>query len=160
MANWGFSLPEIFVANPHLTWISMTAYGRAGNRANWVGFGDDVAAAAGLCIESEGIPMFVGDAVADPLAGLAAAASAFACLAAGGGLLVDASLFASARYVASAPRLPDVASVAGCNNAWILQGDGWREAVQVPIATSMVEPARALGADNDAVLRELLIPAR
>lgn len=56
------------------TWISITAAGRASNR---VGFGDDVAAAAGLvATDDDGGPLFVGDAIADPLTGLTAAACA------------------------------------------------------------------------------------
>ncbi|ODU07715.1 MAG: acyl-CoA transferase [Pseudonocardia sp. SCN 72-86] len=53
------------------TWVSITAAGRASGR---IGFGDDVAASAGLvACDSEGLPVFVGDAIADPLAGLTAA---------------------------------------------------------------------------------------
>jgi hypothetical protein len=105
LAQWGFSLADIFKANPELIWISITGYGRESARANWVGFGDDVAAAAGLVADGAVGPMFIGDAIADPLAGLAAVASAFACLAVGGGFLVDASLFTAARFVATAPAI-------------------------------------------------------
>lgn len=104
LAQWGFSLPEIFTANPSLTWVSITAYGRTPERANWVGFGDDVAAAAGLVTENEGHPEFIGDAIADPLAGLTAAAATFACRAAGGGFLVDANLYGAASFVANGQR--------------------------------------------------------
>jgi len=76
-------------ANPQLTWVSITAYGRLSSRANWVGFGDDVAAAAGL-IESDetGVPCFVGDAIADPLTGVAAALGALNSQLAGGAILL------------------------------------------------------------------------
>lgn len=104
LEQWGFSLSEIFAANPSLTWVSVTAYGRDPSRANWVGFGDDVAAAAGLITEQNGHPLFIGDAIADPLAGLTAAAATFACLAAGGGFLVDANLYAAASFVANGRR--------------------------------------------------------
>jgi hypothetical protein len=53
------------------TWVSITAYGRSVDR---VGFGDDVAAGAGLvAADADGHPLFVGDAIADPLTGLTAA---------------------------------------------------------------------------------------
>ncbi|BBG02738.1 MULTISPECIES: CoA transferase [Pseudonocardia] len=56
------------------TWISITAAGRDSDR---VGFGDDVAASAGLVArDHEGLPVFAGDAIADPLTGLTAAALA------------------------------------------------------------------------------------
>jgi hypothetical protein len=47
--------------------------------------------------------MFVGDALADPIAGLMAASAGFAALAAGGGALVDVSLREAAWFVAQAP---------------------------------------------------------
>lgn len=53
------------------TWVSITAHGRAVDR---VGFGDDIAAGAGLVArDADGHPLFVGDAIADPLTGLTAA---------------------------------------------------------------------------------------
>lgn len=156
LAQWDFSLAEIFATNPHLVWISITGYGRESARANWVGFGDDVAAAAGLVIEKDGAPNFVGDAIADPLAGLAAAASTFACLAAGGGFLVDASLFAAAGFVATAPPVEEAASLARRDQGWIVHGDDWSEAVYLPVADFGSAGVRPLGADSDAVLREML----
>ncbi len=58
------------------TWVSITAAGRASER---IGFGDDVAASAGLVAHPhaerpDAAPWFVGDAIADPLTGLLAAA--------------------------------------------------------------------------------------
>lgn len=156
LEQWGFSLQEIFAANPHVTWVSVTAYGRTGARANWVGFGDEIAAAAGLVVESEGPPMFVGDAIADPLTGLAAAASAFACLAAGGGFLIDASLFGAAAFVAGAPQLENAASVEWRNDAWMLREGARLEPVRAPIARSVADAAKTLGADTETVLREVL----
>lgn len=53
-------------------WISLTAAGRDSGR---VGFGDDIAASAGTCVRDEsGRLSFVSDALADPLAGVLAAA--------------------------------------------------------------------------------------
>jgi len=47
--------------------------------------------------------MFVGDALADPIAGLMATAAALAVLATGGGALIDVSLREAALFVAQAP---------------------------------------------------------
>src|SRR5207253_494271 len=55
-------------------WVSITAYGREGDGRNRVGFGDDVAAAGGAIVEDDG-PCFCADALADPLAGMFAAAA-------------------------------------------------------------------------------------
>ena len=52
--------------------------------------------------DGAGAPMFVGDALADPIAGLMATAAGFAVLAAGGGALVDVSLREAALFVAQA----------------------------------------------------------
>jgi hypothetical protein len=104
LAQLGVNLEEIARVRPHLTWISLTAYGRTGPWSNAVGFGDDCAAAAGLVVrDADGAPMFVGDALADPVAGLMATAGALAVLAAGGGALVDVSLREAASFVAQAP---------------------------------------------------------
>ena len=57
------------------TWVSITGYGLEGPRSGWVAFGDDAAVAGGLAVAAGApdAPVFAGDAVADPLAGLAAA---------------------------------------------------------------------------------------
>jgi hypothetical protein len=56
-------------------WVSITGYGLVGPHADWVAFGDDAAVAGGVAVAagSADAPVFAGDAVADPLAGLAAA---------------------------------------------------------------------------------------
>ena len=79
-------------------WLSLTAYGRFGAAAEWVGFGDDVAASAGvLDHSSDGDYGFVGDAIADPLAGLQAAVTIKECLRQNLRGLLDFSLFRAAR---------------------------------------------------------------
>jgi len=79
-----FGLDAEAAAAAGTTWVSITAYGRASDR---VGFGDDVAAGAGLvACDADGLPLFAGDAIADPLTGLAAAVAA-ACAPAAGALL-------------------------------------------------------------------------
>ncbi|MFC9555221.1 CoA transferase [Rhodococcus sp. NPDC056960] len=85
----GFGLDAAdFVANGG-TWVSITAHGRTSNR---VGFGDDIAATAGLVGYTHGGPVFVGDAIADPLTGLTAAALAMSAPADGGGVLWDVAM--------------------------------------------------------------------
>jgi hypothetical protein len=81
LAAWGLG-PE----STHATWVSITAAGRHSNR---IGFGDDVAAGAGLVATDAHGPVFVGDAIADPLAGLTAAARA---VSAAPGSLVEVSM--------------------------------------------------------------------
>jgi CoA transferase family III len=81
-------------------WASLTGYGRAGQDAQRAGYGDDVAAAAGLVAYCGDVPYPVGDAIADPLAGAYAAAAVAAALLGPRGQLLDISMY-------------DVAAVAG-----------------------------------------------
>jgi crotonobetainyl-CoA:carnitine CoA-transferase CaiB-like acyl-CoA transferase len=102
LAQLGIDAAE--VASAGTTWVSITAYGRAGERSNCVGFGDDVAAAAGLvALEPEtGAPLPCGDAIADPLAGAIAAVAALASVRAGGGHLIDVPMYDVSAWAATA----------------------------------------------------------
>ena len=86
----GFGLDATAFAESGGTWISITAHGRASNR---IGFGDDIAAGAGLVARADdGTPLFVGDAIADPLTGLTAAVLAMSAPADGAGRLWDIAM--------------------------------------------------------------------
>ena len=94
-------------------WVSLTAYGRFDSAADWVGFGDDVAACAGLLDRSSSIDWhFVGDAIADPLAGLLSALTITRCFSQNLRGLLDLSLFRAARVALGAVERPDDASFA------------------------------------------------
>ena len=93
----GIDAKKMFAERPGLVWVAISGYGWMGDGANRVAFGDDAAAAGGLVrMTASGAPRFVGDALADPLTGMAAAAAAFKAIARGGGVLVDAALSAIA----------------------------------------------------------------
>lgn len=80
-------------------WVSVTGYGLSSER---VAFGDDAAVAGGLVAYGPaGEPHFLGDALADPLTGMAAAVAALACLRARGSWHVDVALADVAAYAAS-----------------------------------------------------------
>lgn len=81
------------------TWLSITARGRD---SNWVGFGDDVAAGAGLLAATEE-PLPAGDALADPLAGVHAAVAVAAALRSDHAWLLDLSMHDTAALCATAP---------------------------------------------------------
>jgi crotonobetainyl-CoA:carnitine CoA-transferase CaiB-like acyl-CoA transferase len=123
------------------SWLSITAYGRNGAYRNRVGFGDDVAVSAGLVIAGDP-PLFVADAVADPIAGLFAAVAGLACLGATRGHLVDASLYRATRYALGPPPASPAAStaVAACS----------------PHARPARGEAEAVGASTDEILAELV----
>ncbi|BFM07785.1 CoA transferase [Halioxenophilus aromaticivorans] len=89
---------------PGKVWLSITGYGRQGPQAEWIAYGDDAGVAAGLawaCTGEQGPPVFCADAVADPLTGIHGALAAWAFWQAGGGVVLDTSLFGVSRYCAS-----------------------------------------------------------
>ena len=76
LAQLGIDAEAIVRSTPGLVWMTITAHGAQGEAANWVGFGDDCGVAGGLTAAlraASGHAGFVGDAIADPLTGLAAA---------------------------------------------------------------------------------------
>jgi hypothetical protein len=77
-----------------LVWVSITGYGIADPWRDRVAFGDDAAVAGGLAVAAGGLdaPVFVGDAPADPLAGLHGAQAASGLLDEGVGGVVDVSM--------------------------------------------------------------------
>jgi crotonobetainyl-CoA:carnitine CoA-transferase CaiB-like acyl-CoA transferase len=121
-------------ARPGRIWLRISGYGSG--HPERVAFGDDAAAAGGLVIYGEDGPVFCGDAIADPLTGLAATAVVLDELSRGGGVIIDVSMTAvAATYV----RLMD-GGVADCDP-------------RMPDLPA--HPAHELGADNDRV-RELM----
>jgi hypothetical protein len=86
-----------------ISWVSITARGRAHNR---VGFGDDVAFGAGLHVVDGNEVLPCGDALADPLAGVVAAASAAEALLLPVARLIDVSMHDVAREAALRPTQP------------------------------------------------------
>jgi crotonobetainyl-CoA:carnitine CoA-transferase CaiB-like acyl-CoA transferase len=99
LAQLGVRAEDFLKVRPGLIWTRLTCYGEAAPMR--VGFGDDAAAAGGLVAwDTEGAPAFVGDAIADPLAGLAATRAILQARADGGGLLLDVALAGAAAEIA------------------------------------------------------------
>lgn len=139
------------VAARGATWVSITAYGRKGEPADYAGFGDDAAVAGGLSAAMRrgwGDTLFAGDAIADPLTGIVAALAGWAAWLAGGSRLVEVAL------------ADVVAYGCGVGEARGSELEAWQA-----LALSDSEPlyvqrerrgvARSLGADTAAVLAEL-----
>lgn len=98
----GLSPASLFAERPDLIWVAISGYGWTGEATDRVAFGDDAAAAGGLVRwTAQGEPNFLGDALGDPLTGLAAAEGALRALARGGGVLVDAALARTAAGAAA-----------------------------------------------------------
>ena len=96
----GIDARQLVTSGPRV-WLSITGHGRTEPERNWVGFGDDTAVAGGLVVyDDDNQPCFLGDAIADPLTGIAAARAIEHALDAGGRWLIDCNLSGVAAYVA------------------------------------------------------------
>jgi hypothetical protein len=140
LAQLGLNGPDLVHAGGPQVWVSITGHGRAGEAANRVAFGDDAAAAGGLVVWRNGIPLFCADAIADPLTGLTAADACLHALAEGGRWLLDVSMSAVSSAF-SGPSLPVPRELT----------------VAHPHARPVESPAPPLGSDTARVLAEFEI---
>lgn len=88
LAQLGVDADALVRAKPGQVWVTITGHGAEGEAADWIGFGDDCAVAAGLSAAlrtASGRAGFVGDAIADPLTGIQAATVAWDAWRAGRG---------------------------------------------------------------------------
>ncbi len=130
------------------TWLSITAHGRVGEAANWIGFGDDAAVAGGLTAamrQGWGESVFAGDAIADPLTGITAAFAGWASWRAGGGRLISLALSEVAAHACG---------LYAARGAELRHWQALAAADKLPFYDLRIPQgaARALGADNLAVL--------
>jgi crotonobetainyl-CoA:carnitine CoA-transferase CaiB-like acyl-CoA transferase len=147
----GFGLDADAEAARGCTWISITAYGRTSQR---VGFGDDVAAAGGLlATDPDGDPVFTGDAIADPLAGLLAAALAMSEPPEGGGRVWNVSMADVVSACLSAPTAE--ARLVPGGEGWLLDTGSASLPVLPPQPRLPVDGAPPTGVDTTTVLRNL-----
>ncbi|WP_329281177.1 CoA transferase [Streptomyces sp. NBC_01451] len=97
----GVHAEEFLAARPGRVWVSITGYGRDDDR---IAFGDDAAVAGGLTgLDSRGDPVFLGDALADPVTGIHAAHATARSLATGGGELLSLAMSACAASLVPSP---------------------------------------------------------
>jgi crotonobetainyl-CoA:carnitine CoA-transferase CaiB-like acyl-CoA transferase len=120
-------------------WLMISGYGHAENSRNRVAFGDDAAVAGGLVVWDELGPCFCGDAIADPLTGLAASAAVFSALESDGEWIIEASM----------------ADIAGGLTGPALSVDGLQPAPPFTSRSPSKPSASTLGADTARVLAEL-----
>lgn len=112
-------------------WLRVTGHGTGGDRATWVGFGDDAAVSGGLVGAGT---VFCGDAIADPLTGLQAAVEVAESLRRGGGELVEVALAGVAANYAALPTIST--ELSSC---------------AAPVGPPAAPPAGGVGADNGRV---------
>jgi hypothetical protein len=136
-------------------WVSITACGRGSER---VGFGDDVAAGAGLvAFDAAGRPVFCGDAPADPLTGLVAAELALSAPENGRGRLLDIAM--ADVVAATLPTGQDEIAGRGIarpdGNGWVVDTPEGPVPVARPWHRAVTGDAPAPGAHTGEVLRGL-----
>ncbi|WP_375398161.1 CoA transferase [uncultured Sphingomonas sp.] len=150
----GIDADALVRATPGLVWLTITGHGAEGEAANWIGLGDDCGVAAGLSAalyRASGIMGFVGDAIADPLTGIRAAAIAWDAWMKGTGGRFGLSMRGVAAAALAQARHDDPAALAGALAAW-------GAAVGAPFPTvgrRAAASARPLGADNGTRLAAL-----
>jgi CoA-transferase family III len=131
------------VANGPRLWLSITGYGRATPYRDRIGFGDDAAAAGGLVGWVGDQPRFLADAIADPITGLVAAATAVQLVEHGARAVADIAMSRVAASMSNGP-----------TTAMRLAG---RPALPPRRRRDRGRPL-PLGRDTDAVLDEFGIP--
>jgi hypothetical protein len=147
-----FGLDAEAEAERGCVWVSITAAGRSSQR---VGFGDDVAAGAGLLArDDQGLPVFCGDAIADPLTGLTAAALALSEPEDGTGKLWDVSM-SDVVTATLADTVDDAAVLEHSPDGWVLDTGHEHFEVEPPVARAPSSSASTMGADTSAVLAHL-----
>lgn len=121
----GLSPEQLVERHAGLIWIAITGHGLRGPDALKVGFGDDCAVGGGLVARDEhGEPVFLGDAIADPLTGLRAAALGLQALRCAEGVVLDVSLRETAALVAQADatRAPIMGRLVCIDGRWYYVG--------------------------------------
>ena len=154
----GVDAESLVRTQPGLTWISLNGYGRGGDRENWIAYGDDAAVAAGLTsvtAQSSGEHFFVGDAIADPLTGLHAAAAAWAGWRSGGGQLVSVALSEVVRQCISFEAADATTGVRERHLEWMRVLQSSAIAIAMPQSRALRGHAVTAGADSASVLESL-----
>ncbi len=131
----GIEADDVLANGRTHVWASITGHGRRGPGRARVAFGDDAAVAGGLVSGPVDEPVFCADAVADPMAGLIAAAGVLDALVDGGRWMLEVPMVGVAAHLAG-PALPAPDDVTP----------------MPPRARAAVAPAPALGADTVALL--------
>lgn len=147
------------LADAGVCWLSINAHGRTGDSAMRVGFGDDTAAAGGLWLRGEP-PSFVADAVADPIAGLAAAALGARLLAGEQAMVAEVPLARAAAWAeGSVPKPAFDPALRRDRDRWLVQvADEWLP-VAPPRHRAAPATAAPVGSHGAPLRAEFTAPA-
>jgi len=153
----GVIAEECIARRRGLTWVSITGYGRDEPQCNWTAFGDDAGVAAGLSAlmrQVSGMPLFCGDAIADPLTGMHAALAAWASHQGGGGRLLSLPLRDVVTHCIGFSRPEGDPALHERWQAWTQEVRDRGLDTTPPTARPAAGRARSLGADTDTWLSE------
>ena len=92
LLQMGLDIESLVREGQPRVWLSITGYGATGSSGTRVAFGDDAAVAGGLTAGDEQGPCFCGDAIADPLSGLASTVAVLGALMTDGAWVIDTSM--------------------------------------------------------------------
>ncbi|MEO0492289.1 MAG: CoA transferase [Actinomycetota bacterium] len=146
--------PMVVVEESATSWLSITGHGRVDD-PDRIGFGDDAAVAGGLWVDDPDGPMFVADAIADPLAGMAAAALAAELLAGERTAAIEVPLSRAAAWARSRPVEASVTRAGGtADDRWTVTASGRRFAVADPFVTRSRGRAVPLDAHGSSLRAE------
>lgn len=146
------------LADAGVCWLSINAYGRCGDAALRVGFGDDTAVAGGLWLGGDP-PNFVADAVADPIAGLAAAALGARLLASEQAAVSEVPLARAAAWAsAGVTAESEAARLHNDGDHWLVDLGDERLPVQPPRHRPLPAQAKPVGSHNALLRAEFPTP--
>ncbi len=158
LSQLGFDAASWVTDRPGRLWASLTGYGRS---QEWIAFGDDSAVSAGLAWPpgpGASSPVFCGDAIADPLAGLTLAAVLLAHSRLGHGGLVDLSLTDCAAHAVSLSNEGLELPIEPRPQGWCVIEAGQTWMIEKPRARSIEGQAPPLAAPNETLLADWTTP--
>lgn len=148
MRQLGIDADALVRRCPGLVWLTITGHGATGPAADWVGFGDDCGVAGGLSAalrNATGQIGFGGDAIADPLTGIAAALAGWQAWQQGEAVRIGLAMRGVVAEAHAAERARDPAAFADSLVQWAASvGQSFPAVPQRPVAAEI----RPLGADT------------
>lgn len=144
----GIDADRLVAETPGLVWLSVTGHGASGEAANWTGIGNDCAVAGGLAralAEATGEIGYVGDAIADPLTGIAGALEGWRTYQGGEARRIGLSMSAITARALAEERAHDPQALSADLRAW---GAAKGAAFPKVRRRDMFEPVHDFGADT------------
>ncbi|MGE3690849.1 MAG: CoA transferase [Novosphingobium sp.] len=152
LQHLGVDADALVRETPGLVWLTVTGHGASGEAASWAGIGHDCGVAAGLTRamkKASGKIGFVGDALPDPLTGIAAALEGWRTYKSGTAQRIGFAMSAIAAQALDEERQHDPAGLAADLRMWAQSvGEFFPE---VP-RRKLLAPVRSVGADTAAWL--------